>query len=441
MRRDHICFGLFLALLFIAPKLPLSDSLNLPSTSALSLGFIGLLFWVVASPGLILSARKVSWPLCMIFLVAFAVYAWVISAFSFSIVSISYASQYLFYTLFGALILGAYLHKAYRFGELDKVFGVFIAIGMIFSIGGLVSVFTGPIYPHQTLATMHHWEGINIQRGVGFAESPNAAGSVLIAFLAATLFLYPSRWRHQWLVLTLIGIALLATLSRSAILSFVIAGAALLSIWLLRILATRWVDTGSIHKAAKGVLSALGIGGIIVLVLRLLPPSSKQVLSTVTSGFGIGGSVTLNADISNRVGLWHEGLQNWWQRGAADVLCGVGFRNSMILGEQAWRTSHNFYIAALGDFGVFGFVLFVSALGAVILGAVSKILSRRKLSGIYPFVFLCVFGMSVHNMTETFFYSPRTLTMLVFCMVLLGTSKYMIRDALEKRHYMSPMAG
>ena len=440
MRRDHILFFLFLALLFIAPQLPLSGSLNLPRTSSLSFGFIGLIIWVLASPRLILNAKKMSWHLCMVFLIAFAFYTFLISAFSLNIISFLYAFQYLFYILFAILVLGSYIHKAYQFGELDKVFGVFIFIGMIFSIGGLVSVFTGPIYPHQTLATMRHWEGASIQQGVGFAQSQNGAGGILITFLSAAIFVYPRNWRHQWLFITIIGVALLATLSRSAILSFAVGSFALISIWVLRILATRWFNIGYSHKAARSVVYSLGILVTIVFALWFIYPSSQKVLSAVSSGFGVGGSETFYADIGTRFGLWYEGLKNWWHYGSFDMLFGVGFRNSMILVDQVLRTPHNFYIAVLGNSGVFGLALFASALGIAILDAICKILCKRNLYGIYPFLFLCLFGMSVHNMTGLFFYSTITVTVLVFCMVLLGVSKYMNTDTIEKRHCISTIS-
>ena len=122
------------------------------------------------------------------------------------------------------------------------------------------------------------------------------------------------------------------------------------------------------------------------------------------------------------------------------MLFGVGFRNSMILVDQVLRTPHNFYIAVLGNSGVFGLALFASALGIAILDAICKILCKRNLYGIYPFLFLCLFGMSVHNMTGLFFYSTITVTVLVFCMVLLGVSKYMNTDTIEKRHCISTIS-
>jgi hypothetical protein len=86
--------------------------------------------------------------------VSFAIYAWFVSMFSGKITSILYASQYFFYTLFGFLVLRTYLARAYKSDKLNDVFAVFIIIGLIYSIGTIISVFVGPIYPELTQWTV-----------------------------------------------------------------------------------------------------------------------------------------------------------------------------------------------------------------------------------------------------------------------------------------------
>jgi glycosyltransferase involved in cell wall biosynthesis len=55
MRRYHIRFILFLILLFIAPEVPLSGILkDALALSSISLGFVGPLFWLIASQSLVL---------------------------------------------------------------------------------------------------------------------------------------------------------------------------------------------------------------------------------------------------------------------------------------------------------------------------------------------------------------------------------------------------
>jgi len=421
MRHDHFCFGLFLTLLFIAPKLPVGMILEGGSPlSSLSLGFVGLLFWLIVSPKLLFyfgRRLRSSWGVLVVF---FTVYAWIVSAFSGSTISILYATQYLFYGLFGFLILGSYLWKASTLDELDKVFSVIIVIGTIYSIGVLVSIFTGPIYPHQTLSTARLWGGFRIQQGVGFSENQNGAGGVLIFFLVANIFLYPHRWRWQLLAIGVMGLALLMTLSRSAIFSFMLGCIVLLSIWFLRILFTKRVNRRSVHRVMTSAFLIIGVLIMAVLgyFLFLSPPNQRLILS-ILSGFGIGDAPLLYKSVIDRLELWSGGL-NWWIRGKLSALFGVGFRNSIIIGEYgAWSTPHNFYINILGDFGLVGFLMFISALIGSISYAVSRMLISQRKSGAYPFVFLFISALSIHNLTGTFLYSPIYLTLLLFSILLL----------------------
>ena len=424
MRRDHCCFALFLVLLFIAPEFPIGAMLKgAPDLSSLSLGFVGLLFWLMASPKLLLNFRRGARSVWGILIILFAVYAWLVSAFSGSIVSILYATQYLFYSLFGFLILGAYLRKASICNELDKVFSIFIAIGTIYSLGVIVSVFTGPIYPHQTLWTARLWGDFHIQQGVGFGVNQNAVGGVLFFFLAASIFLYPRHKRWQLLIVGIMGLALLATLSRSAIFSFALGCIALLSVWTLRILFTGRINQQSVRCVVSTAFIAAGIFVAVILGgFLFLTPLRQETALAILSGFGIGDVSYLAQDMAFRIELWISGLRNWWAQGELGALFGVGFFNSAVIGGKvAWVTAHNFYIAALGDFGLIGLLVFISALFGSIGNAALWTLTSRGKWGVSSFAFLAILALAIHNLTEAFLYSPIFIILLLFSMQLLST--------------------
>lgn len=421
MKRDHFCFVLFLILLFIAPELPVGAVISSGAAlSSLPLGFVGLLFWLIVSPRSILkfSTR----PLAALLLVSFAIYAWFVSGFSGKTISILYASQYLFYSLFGFLVLRSYLLRATVLGELNEVFAIIIIIGVIYSIGTIASVFTGPIYPHQTHWTGRLVEGNRIPRGVGFADNPNTAGGVLGFYLAASLFLYPLRWRYQWLVVAVTGLGLFATLSRSAILSFVLAYGALLSLWSLRTLVARRSSWQLSRSAVSWAF--LVVGGLTSAVMMFLMFGGFQtdLTNNILSWFGLGmsGSAELiRDDIRARLELWNRGIHDWMTRGELSALFGVGLRNSMAISEYGtWATSHNFYISMLSEEGVIGLLVFISVLLGSIGKACRRLLTRPGLK-VYPFAFLAILALSFHNMTETFLYSPAYVTLLLYSILLM----------------------
>src|SRR3712207_3252703 len=104
MKRDHFAFSLFLILMLIAPKVPLSIG-GAPSQSSASLGFIGLVVWAMLSPNHLIRIVRPNIMITSVTLVAFGFYALYISLLSSNIVSMLYAAQYLFYLLFGFVLL------------------------------------------------------------------------------------------------------------------------------------------------------------------------------------------------------------------------------------------------------------------------------------------------------------------------------------------------
>jgi len=427
MKSDHICFTIFLFLLFIAPEIPLSFiHISGPALSSISIAFLGLIFWLIVNPKPIKVLKKRA---SLGFLVvSFAIYAFLISIMSDNLVSILYSLQYLFYALFGFLVLRTYLIKSSISEELNNTFGIFIVIGLIFSLGIIISVIIGPIYPHQTLWTARIMEDTIIQRGVGFTENPNAAGGLQIIFLAASIFLYPSHWRYKPIALAVMAIGLFVTFSRSALISFFAAGFALVFFSLLHTMHTGKVCRQVAHYLATCAILAcifLLIGFIIIICSA--PDAFKSIImSTILFGLGISSDYSsIGKDTYTRLQLWQSGINNWINQGDLEAFFGIGFHNSNIINEYGvFSTPHNLYINVLSDFGIVGLFLIIFALLGPIINAMSKFYTNPRASRLYSFSLLSITALGIHNMTEIFLYSPKYVIMLLFSIFIIEIKYY-----------------
>lgn len=157
MSRNHTGFTLFMLLLLVAPQIPI----KLPGGSArscVSLGLAGLVVWFLARPKRMLSFPRMSVSHPLFLIIVFAVYAFIVSLLSASIVSIAYSFHFLAYAVIGTILFRRYAENFVSTNRRDKN-SIFFGIAIIYSIGMLISVLTGPIYPHQTIWTARPWGG------------------------------------------------------------------------------------------------------------------------------------------------------------------------------------------------------------------------------------------------------------------------------------------
>lgn len=417
MKRDHVGFAIFLICLVLAPKIPLGFS-ALPGKSSMSLGIIGLVIWALLSYKHILKIKCLPNMGAAKGLLIFGVYAFGISLASSSLVAMAYAAQYLFYLLFSYLLFVGYLSRAAAAGQLSVALGILAWIGFVFSLGVIISVWTGPFYPHQTLWTARQWDGLLIQQGVGFAEGTNAAGAVLIVFNA---FFWPAHRQNKssWIICSLSLLALLVTISRSAILSFIIGLVSFLFIVAIRTALRGRVSRKKIYFSNIGILCLVLIGATIVAFSYSI--ENREVIPAIATGIGLGEGGVIRSDTETRLDLWEGGIRKWLDGAIYERLIGNGFRSSFSISDDSesgsWQTPHNFYLAILGDFGIVGLFLFLAPL----LWFIFRISARLFRSGGTPveqFSFVGMVGLMVHNMTETFFYSPTLISLLMFILIL-----------------------
>ncbi len=432
MKRDHIGFSVFLVLLLLAPKVPLNLGGALPTMSGIGLGAFGLVFWSLLVPGHLLHLRVP--PASISMLCMFALYALVVSIVSMQLGSVAYALQYAVYVIFGWVLLASYLQRAAHMGQLNVVVHILVIIGLVYALGVIVSVWTGPFYSHQVLWSARNWEGYFIQQGVGFSEGTNIAGAVLIVFCALLFFGIKGRLIIGCAFVALA--ALMLTISRGSIFGFALGVSALWGLDGFRLLVN-----GRFRK--KMLITTLIFVGIVAFVLSLglfaLP--SGDLVSAMVAGFGFGDYGLFQSE-STRIEYWRSGLQTWMDGNIWQLLFGRGFRVSMSLSEYGtWLTSHNMYITVLGDFGVIGLLLFLGAFVGFIVPVALRIV-RDDGNGLERACFVAIVGLLAHNMTEAFLYSPVLIT-LVLMLFRLKSVDYgrmvkrgYVRDRLSQKSWL-----
>ena len=415
MSRNQIWFTLFMLLLLIAPQIPIEIPGGI-ARSNVSLGLVGLVLWFFANPKKIFSFPRIDAFHPLFWIIIFAIYAFVVSLLSGSIVSIAYAVQFLAYAVFGTVLLRRYAKNLMSTNRCD-IDSIFFGIAVVYSIGMLVSLFTGPIYPHQTIWTARPVGGSYIQQGVGFSEGQNMAGIVVVFFTTACIFMYQGISWKRWILLCLLLLALLSTLSRSAVISFLLALIFVCCLDNLPSVVRRASIKVSVLRNIVLVMSALGFSAAAVILGIYCV--NKSLLLGILSFFDVAGKDGLMAShMTDRFSLWWWGLNNWASGSLLQMIFGGGFRSSMgVTSNGAWKTAHNVYITILGDFGVVGLTLFLAALFAALLRYIHLFLTD-KVGRVERFGLMAVLALSIHNLTGPYFYSPVCLSLLIFTLAV-----------------------
>jgi len=412
LSRDHVGFCVFLVFLLIAPKIPI----YLPGgseRSSISLGFIGLIFWFLLCPNYLFRFPTQSLP--VIILNFFAYYTVIISLASFNVISIIYSIQFLFYVVACSIFFRKYLYVASNSSSLNITLTIFFTIMSIYALGVLISVFTGPIYPWQTIYTLRPWGNLWIQQGVGFSEAQNVAAEILIIFATAAIYIYNRHIIKKLILICLALIALLSTLCRSPIIAFFIAVAILIFIENFYTIFVRC----RIHKSSLYPLFALVFTVFIFIASLYL--FDKHIFYAILSGFGFGENSTLISDLFTRLSLWKSGIDTWASSASvASIVFGKGFRSSMNISPEsgAWLTSHNFFVTVLAEFGIVGLSIILLFFIASIFNNLNIVFLNEHTNTIElalaRFKVVSILAIIIHNFAGEFLYSPVLISMLVF---------------------------
>lgn len=419
MKKEHFGFLVFLIALLLTPKVHIPFA-GIAEKSAISLGAFGLTLWLLLTPISTISLKPIAQTSSVKILIVFSTYALGISIYSLNEVSILYAAQYFVYVLITSLVLGSYVQKARAMKQTKVIYKIFAMVGALYVFGVLVSLWTGPIYPHQTLYVARRWAGVYLRQGVGFAEGGNMAGAVLIFLNSFYWFIYRHYSRYWWIFSIFTITALLITLSRSAISSY------LFVVGIVGIVGlSRSIIAGRMSRPVIRLIKRIAIGlaliipiGYAVLTVAERP---RTYIKTALEGFGINDQSRLLSQARfDRLSLWTNGIETWASGSTFDKIFGRGFRESFDLSSDnsAWITQHNAYIAFLSDFGLTGTILFVSSLlTALLRAAINWIRSRSSIEERAALVGIA--AMMIHNISEVFFYSPVIISMLLIMLMLI----------------------
>lgn len=423
MRVDRHNLGalVFFVTLLIAPEIPLGSTEGGPARQTLSLASFGVATWML------LSFTHLSYPLSTrvvpteVFCV-FAVYSLVISSLSLRMGTVFGAVQYLYYALALGLLMPAYLYYRARQHRLPEFFSILGFVGAIYVLGILFSIWYGPIYPDQVGTAAKRYNDLVISRAAGFSSGVNQAGGVAAVITAFYLFVYRQQSRWGTTLAGLAAIALVATLSRSAMLSFILALGA-------------WAALVGVRSLVYGRLPRQSVRMIVVLLtvisatvclgagFALVSAQAADLLKQTV--YGLGVDPTVGADhVGQRLAHWRKGIAAWTEKPLSAFVFGTGFRTSSIISNRsgAYVSSHNSYVEILNDFGIVGLLLLGASI-LVALGRLAKKIVSAQDSPLANFCFVSLLTLASHCMTEVFLYSIiiQSLLILILATTALET--------------------
>ena len=408
LKRDHFGFALFLLLLLIAPRILLNVE-GLPAASSLPVGFVGLGIWALLSPHHLDRIRNVIALPIPLTLVAFGIYAVSISLVSGNKISVGYSLQAAFYIVMGFLMVSGYLKHAIEMKRTKVTFRIVSAISVVFLLGTIVSIWIGPIYPHQVNP---HDLLAGINRGMGFSEGTNSAAATVLALVSVAAFVNK---RSRPIFVGLFVAALFLTFSRSAIIAF---GVSLGVLVLLKMLNSFLSGRNTTQLIFAGWMVALVVV-VSPFVLRSFPSiySFAPVAGTIER-FDPNDQSDRNIEhqFGSRIRIWTRGLNDWAESTPLQIIFGKGFRGSQPIVARGFITPHNSYISLLGDVGLVGFWLFTLPILWLIMSLGLKIATARH-NSLDTYTFLALTSLAIHNMTGIFFYSPVLISLVLLILV------------------------
>lgn len=347
----------------------------------------------------------------------------------------AYAVQFLFYSIGCWLMLGSYLLCIAEHRQQKIFYRILMAFGLLYAAGVIVSIWTGPFYPHQVLWYKRMIYGFVIPRGVGFAEGTNMAGAVLLIFSALIGFQYEGKGRVIVLLIVLTGLCF--TYSRAAIISFIVS---VLGLWLCEGFFSVLKGRFEYKMLFKPATLCCGLVAVYLIGSYIIPPHTK--LKAIAVSFGISGASATSSAIkadrtdpvkadrtgpvkggrtgnnlvkqvkAGRYKYWEAALTSYLEEVPLKKVFGRGFRQSSIISEYgAWETPHNMYLALLLDFGLAGLAIFMMPF-LVYFVQVAKMMatgSNRLNRGCS----VAVMGLLLMNLTEAYFYSPVLIILLL----------------------------
>lgn len=249
-------------------------------------------------------------------------------------------------------------------------------------IGSVLLNFYDISHPYVLIPS--YSEFATVGRAAGLFINPNQAGTALVLGLVLSIRLVPMRWRVAYLVFVAAGVTV--TLSRSAMLSFVVACFGL-AVGRHRLLTLRQI----LYALAVGAVAAWATWLVVAAeieqrfnidpavfadrVLWILDPSGRSDFSQ-----------------TERLQLLQRGLEQF----LASPLWGNGIGSTELWAERT--STHNLYVMLASDFGMLGLFM----LPGIVFAAVGSIPSRVREVTVGGLVIL-VYGLFSHNVLGEFY--------------------------------------
>ncbi len=427
MRRgDHLMFFLSLCMMFIAPRLPVAlFGISGPSKSTISMALFAFAIWVLLKPSRLIQFPKEAGKLPL-FIIWFSIYSIISTLSSGNLSNLITSVQYFLYAYLGVMLLSHYLSAVINAGQFQTSMKIIVFISFVYAVGVIVSMWTGPIYPYQILDIGRNWGGVYLTQGVGFGVNANGVSGILAVFCCLVIVLYKETKFKRAMTIVVLITSLFLTISRAGIIGFMLG-----MIFVATLIITRNIITGI--KTRGNIYIRFGLSYTLICVLLAIfmyfetKPNIKRSLLV---GLGLGNTGIMEIE-SARTNTWKKGLENWQNGPTLEILKGRGFRGTASDEEDYIATSHNFLIAALGDFGLLGTLLFFVSYLWLLLNAVGLVMTDNKVGtfGVWTFVSLLFL-----NMTDSFFYGVEFVFLLTFISILIGINSKSIKSQLVLNH-------
>jgi hypothetical protein len=413
--KGHIFFSTFIVLLLFAPKTPIGHLSFVPARSSINMAVFVLIAWFLSS--FKKETLKLFYPVESILLCTFAIFTLFPSVMSGKQISIAYSGQYIIYSILLVPLINQYLNDVIRKNELTITIYILTSIAVIYSIGVIISEFTGPIYPSQIHYYWKAIDGIIIRRGTGFSEGANTAGGVLMAFLSLLFF---QKIRFYVIIKVILFIGLFITYSRASMIGFLLATNTLWAIEAVYAYLKR-------KECKKRLIKVLIIPSCVAVIYCIAPFISNQpYVETVFELYGFRGKGIVYQAEKGRVEHWNKGIDCLKNNSFSEKLIGKGFRRSSTITDYGtWTTPHNLYIAILADFGIIGILLFGAFTVYYLLFSLRGLTNSYKVinEDIFRGSFCAILSILAINLTEVYLYSPIFLFLLIFLLSLQNIVK------------------
>lgn len=399
---SHFIFFIFFLFLLIFPKLPLSAD-----GTSLNLAIIILFIWFGYNS---LKFKSITYnkSIFLNLFIIFSIFFLITSLLSFKIVVLLNAFQFLVYVILFSLILNKYLHEVQLANDFVTTASLINFVGLIYAIGSILSIFTGPIYPFQVGDNQRIWGQLIIQQGVGFGVNQNSVGGILVLLLIFCFFFIKTKYKYLQLLIYFLGI--LSTVSRSSFMSLVIG----------------FLIYKIILFFKKRTLSKASIKNLLIFTLIFLAlffyfkVEYNDYYEVFKIGLGLG-DIDIKDSEAGRFDAWSNSFSKWHEASFFDKLFGVGYKNSSEIFEGKYISSHNLFIQYLLDSGLLGFIIFFLSIFSFIFNILRRIF-KFEYTHLHFYFLFSITSLLIHNFTETFLYGVDYVSFLIFLFIFFNNS-------------------